>query len=190
MLNIVDIAAAAEATHAAGAMLVVDNTFATPYLQRPLELGADVVMHSTTKYLGGHSDVDRRLRGDERRGDRREAPLPPEVARRGAGAVRLLARAARDQDARRADAAALRERDRGRGDARAALARRARPLPRPAAPSRPRDRGAPDAELRRDGLVPRRVARGSGAHRRRDEALPARGVARRRREPHRGAARG
>src|SRR5213082_1655865 len=57
MLNVVDIAAAAEAAHAAGALLVVDNTFATPYLQRPLELGADVVVHSTTKYLGGHSDV-------------------------------------------------------------------------------------------------------------------------------------
>ena len=57
MLNVVDIAAAAEAAHAAGAILVVDNTFATPYLQRPLELGADIVMHSTTKYLGGHSDV-------------------------------------------------------------------------------------------------------------------------------------
>ena len=57
MLNVVDIAAAAEAVHAAGALLVVDNTFATPYLQRPLELGADVVVHSTTKYLGGHSDV-------------------------------------------------------------------------------------------------------------------------------------
>jgi cystathionine beta-lyase/cystathionine gamma-synthase len=56
-LDLVDIRAAAEATHAAGAMLVVDNTFATPYLQRPLELGADVVVHSTTKYLGGHSDV-------------------------------------------------------------------------------------------------------------------------------------
>jgi cystathionine beta-lyase/cystathionine gamma-synthase len=57
LLNVVDIAAAAEAAHAAGAMVVVDNTFATPYLQRPLELGADVVLHSTTKYLGGHSDV-------------------------------------------------------------------------------------------------------------------------------------
>jgi cystathionine beta-lyase/cystathionine gamma-synthase len=57
LLNVVDIAAAAEAAHAAGALLVVDNTFATPYLQRPLELGADVVVHSTTKYLGGHSDV-------------------------------------------------------------------------------------------------------------------------------------
>jgi cystathionine beta-lyase/cystathionine gamma-synthase len=57
MLNIVDIAKAAEAAHAVGAILVVDNTFATPYLQRPLELGADIVVHSTTKYLGGHSDV-------------------------------------------------------------------------------------------------------------------------------------
>jgi cystathionine gamma-lyase len=57
LLNIVDIRAAAEAAHAAGAMVVVDNTFATPYLQRPLELGADIVIHSTTKYLGGHSDV-------------------------------------------------------------------------------------------------------------------------------------
>jgi len=57
LLNIMDIKRAAEAAHAAGALLVVDNTFATPYLQRPLELGADIVVHSTTKYLGGHSDV-------------------------------------------------------------------------------------------------------------------------------------
>jgi cystathionine beta-lyase/cystathionine gamma-synthase len=57
MLNIIDIRKAAEATHEAGAILAVDNTFATPYLQRPLELGADIVVHSTTKYLGGHSDV-------------------------------------------------------------------------------------------------------------------------------------
>jgi cystathionine gamma-synthase len=56
-LNVVDIAAASEAAHAAGAQVVVDNTFATPYLQQPLALGADVVLHSTTKYLGGHSDV-------------------------------------------------------------------------------------------------------------------------------------
>jgi cystathionine gamma-synthase len=57
LLNIVDIRKAADAAHAVGAMLVVDNTFATPYLQRPLSLGADAVIHSTTKYLGGHSDV-------------------------------------------------------------------------------------------------------------------------------------
>jgi cystathionine gamma-synthase len=57
LLNIVDIRAAAEAAHAAGALVVVDNTFASPYLQQPLSLGADIVLHSTTKYLGGHSDL-------------------------------------------------------------------------------------------------------------------------------------
>jgi cystathionine gamma-synthase len=56
-LRISDIAALAEVSHRRGATLVVDNTFATPYLQTPLTLGADVVMHSTTKYLGGHSDA-------------------------------------------------------------------------------------------------------------------------------------
>ncbi|HCS59814.1 MAG TPA: cystathionine gamma-synthase [Microbacterium sp.] len=57
LLKIVDIAATAELAHAAGAIVVVDNTFASPALQRPLSLGADLVVHSTTKYLGGHSDV-------------------------------------------------------------------------------------------------------------------------------------
>lgn len=56
-LSIIDIAATATYVHSRGAHLVVDNTFATPYLQNPLMLGADVVVHSTTKYLGGHSDV-------------------------------------------------------------------------------------------------------------------------------------
>jgi cystathionine gamma-synthase len=57
LLNIVDIRAAADAAHAAGALVVVDSTFASPYLQQPLALGADIVLHSTTKYLGGHSDL-------------------------------------------------------------------------------------------------------------------------------------
>jgi cystathionine gamma-synthase len=57
MLRICDLTGAAELAHRAGALLAVDNTFATPYLQQPLALGADVVVHSTTKYLGGHSDV-------------------------------------------------------------------------------------------------------------------------------------
>jgi cystathionine gamma-synthase len=57
LLNITDIEATAAVAHDGGALLVVDNTFASPYLQRPLTLGADVVVHSTTKYLGGHSDV-------------------------------------------------------------------------------------------------------------------------------------
>ncbi|MEU8197993.1 cystathionine gamma-synthase [Microbispora amethystogenes] len=57
LLNVADIAALADVAHDAGALLVVDNTFASPYLQQPLGLGADVVVHSTTKYVGGHSDV-------------------------------------------------------------------------------------------------------------------------------------
>lgn len=57
LLSVADISAIAERAHAAGALLVVDNTFATPYLQQPIALGADVVVHSTTKYVGGHSDV-------------------------------------------------------------------------------------------------------------------------------------
>lgn len=57
MMNIIDIKAVAKLAKARNILLAVDNTFATPYLQRPLELGADIVMHSATKYLGGHSDV-------------------------------------------------------------------------------------------------------------------------------------
>ena len=57
LMKITDIAAISEIAHTAGAVVVVDNTFASPYLQQPLSLGADVVTHSTTKYLGGHSDV-------------------------------------------------------------------------------------------------------------------------------------
>lgn len=57
MLQIIDIAGAAAAAHSHGALLVVDNTFASPFFQKPLALGADIVSHSTTKYLGGHSDV-------------------------------------------------------------------------------------------------------------------------------------
>ncbi|HEU5041125.1 MAG TPA: cystathionine gamma-synthase [Gemmatimonadales bacterium] len=57
MMNLVDLAAAGDLTQARGYLLVVDNTFATPYFQRPLEHGADLVLHSTTKYLNGHSDM-------------------------------------------------------------------------------------------------------------------------------------
>ena len=57
LLTCIDIAAVAEVAHANGAIVVVDNTFATPYLQQPLDHGADIVVHSATKYLGGHSDV-------------------------------------------------------------------------------------------------------------------------------------
>jgi cystathionine gamma-synthase len=57
LLNVADIAELADVAHAAQAQLVVDNTFASPYLQQPLAFGADFVVHSTTKYIGGHSDV-------------------------------------------------------------------------------------------------------------------------------------
>jgi cystathionine gamma-synthase len=57
LMNVTDIVLVAEVAHAAGARLLVDSTFATPALQRPIELGADIVLHSTTKYYGGHSDV-------------------------------------------------------------------------------------------------------------------------------------
>lgn len=57
MMNIIDIEAASQVAKKHNVLLVVDNTFATPYLQNPLDLGADIVMHSATKYLGGHSDV-------------------------------------------------------------------------------------------------------------------------------------
>jgi len=56
MMTLTDIAACAEAAHARGALVVVDNTFCSPYLQRPIEMGADIVVHSTTKFLNGHSD--------------------------------------------------------------------------------------------------------------------------------------
>ena len=129
LLNIVDIKKAADAAHAAGAILVVDNTFATPYLQRPLELGADIVVHSTTKYLGGHSDVIGGFAANERPDDCRAAHVPAEVARRSSGAAGLLARVARHQDARRADAPALPERACALRLSRPASARRAGLLP-------------------------------------------------------------
>ena len=57
MMNLVDLAAVGDLTQARGLLYVVDNTFATPFFQRPLEFGADIVLHSTTKYLNGHSDM-------------------------------------------------------------------------------------------------------------------------------------
>ena len=103
-------------THEAGALLVVDNTFASPYLQQPLALGADVVVHSTTKYAGGHSDVvggavvvaaGATTRDGGRLGADR---LPPERDGRRGRPVRRLARAARPEDPRGAHGAALRQR--------------------------------------------------------------------------------
>ena len=185
LLNVVDIARGRGRARAAGALLVVDNTFATPYLQQPLALGADIVLHSTTKYLGGHSDVVGGFAGDERPDDRGAAALPPEVARRRAGPVRRLARAARGQDARRPDGPPLRQRARRR--------RVPRGHPRvervlyPGLPTHPghelaarqmRDFGGMVSFLRRE--------RGGGRRARRPDAdVDARREPRRRREPDR-----
>ena len=92
LLRIADIAALAELAHARDALLVVDNTFATPYLQRPLALGADMVVHSTTKYLGGHSDVVGGFVATSDDAAGRTDRLPPERHRGGPGPLRLLSR--------------------------------------------------------------------------------------------------
>ena len=110
LLKIVDIAAVAERAHAAGALVVVDNTFASPYLQQPLALGADIVVHSTTKYVGGHSDVVGGAVLTNDAGDGRAPALHPELDGRGAGPARLLPHPARRQDAGRAHGAPLRQR--------------------------------------------------------------------------------
>jgi hypothetical protein len=110
LLNIADIEALASIAHDAGSLLVVDNTFASPYLQQPLALGTDIVVHSTTKYVGGHSDlvggavVVRDL-------DLAEAiTFHPERDGCGGRPVRLLPQPPRPQDARGPDGPALRQR--------------------------------------------------------------------------------
>ena len=129
LLQILDIAAIAELAHDRGALLAVDNTFASPYLQRPLELGADLVVHSTTKYLGGHSDVI----GGAVIG-RRDLLEPIAFYQNAAGGVPgpfdCLARAPRHQDAGRPHGAALRQRPGTGRLARRAAAGRARLLSR------------------------------------------------------------
>ena len=113
-MAIVDIAAVAELAHHHGARLVVDNTFATPYLQQPLALGADIVVHCATKYLGGHSDVVGGcvVTDDAELAERHR--LRAERRRRRAVAVRLLPGAAGPQDAGRPHGPPLRQRPRRR----------------------------------------------------------------------------
>ena len=159
LLNVVDIRAAAEAAHAVGAILVVDNTFATPYLQNPLDLGADVVVHSTTKYLGGHSDVvggfvatndptiAERLYFLQKSLGAVPGPFDSWLVLRG---IKTLAVRMRQHCENARAIAGWLEQQPGR---------RAGALPGPPVASRPRDREAADARLRRDGLVPRRRPR-------------------------------
>ncbi len=160
-LGIVDIAAVAAVVHELGAVLVVDNTFATPYLQRPLELGADVVVHSTTKYLGGHSDVVGGFVAvvDDELGER--IAFLQNAAGGVSEPVRLLPRAARDQDARRPHGPALRQRARRRRDA-----RRAPAVDRvlyPGLPSHPGPRGRGAADAGFGGMVSFLAAGGEDA---------------------------
>ena len=98
LLRVADISAISEITRAAGAALIVDNTFGTPYLQRPLELGADIVVHSATKYLSGTRRPDGR-RGRGRPALRRRRGATTQARRGRARPLRGLARPPRPQDA-------------------------------------------------------------------------------------------
>ncbi len=93
-----DIAAAAEIAHSAGAVLLVDNTFASPVLQRPIEYGADIVMHSMTKFINGHTDVVAGMIVPSDRRDAHAAQTGPRLSRRLHGPAPGVARPARFQD--------------------------------------------------------------------------------------------
>ena len=149
-LKVVDIAALCTLCNEADIASVVDNTFATPYLQSPLELGATMVAHSTTKYLGGHSDVvgGAIITNDERWMDEIQfilnshgrQPRPP----------RLLPDHARDQDLARADGSSLRQRRALRRLSRQPPAGQQNHLPGARQPPATRHRGEPNEPLRRD----------------------------------------
>ncbi len=186
LLKIVDIALIAEIAHAAGLIVVVDNTFASPALQQPLALGADVVVHSTTKYLGGHSDV---LGGtvvfaDDRFFDQVKfqqfavgavsAPLDAWLTTRG---IKTLALRMRQHSE---NAQAIAEWAQERPEFAQVY------FPRAALAPRPRDRREADERIRRDALVrARRGSRHGTGVRREHLAVPARRVAGRRRVAHR-----
>ena len=187
LLNIVDIKKAADAAHAAGAILVVDNTFATPYLQRPLELGADIVVHSTTKYLGGHSDV---IGGFAATND-------PTIAERLMFLQKSLGAVPGPLDCwlvlRGIKTLAVRMRQHCQNaHALSGFLDRHPRVEQVFYPGLPRHPGhaiaaQTDERLRRHDLVPARVGGGSDGIRCEHEAFQARRIARRRREPHRAA---
>ena len=146
--------------HAEGALLVVDNTFASPYLQSPIALGADVVTHSTTKYAGGHSDVVGGAvvvapgadpgRPERRRADR----VPPERDRGRRRAVRLLAGAARASRPWPCAWSGTATTPRASSSSSSNTRRSRRCTTRAAGPPQPRRRRQADAPLRRHGGVP------------------------------------
>ena len=181
LLKIVDIAVIAEIAHAAGAVVVVDNTFASPALQQPLALGADLVVHSTTKYLGGHSDV---LGGAIVFGDDRHyepiafqqfavgavsAPLDAWLTTRG---IKTLAVRVRQHSE---NAQAIAEWAAERPEFETVF------YPRTRDPPRSRRRRTTDERIRRHAVArAERRTRGRAGVRREHPAVPARGVARRR----------
>ncbi len=110
VMRLTDLRRAADLAHRHGAQLVVDNTFASPYIQRPIELGADLVMHSTTKYLNGHSDSVGGVVIATRDDDIEWLKFVQNAAGAILSPVRLVAGAARHQDAAAPDGAAQRER--------------------------------------------------------------------------------
>ena len=190
LLKVVDIAAIAERAHSVGAVVVVDNTFASPYLQQPLALGADIVVHSTTKYIGGHSDAVGGIAITSDDAPPPGARLPAERDRVGAGAGRLLPdlRGAKTLAIRMREHCANAGRDRRVSDRRGSRLGGALSGPRHA--REPRGRGAADARLRRHGLVPPpRRPRGSRRGPARDRHLVAGREPRRRREPGRASRR-
>ena len=105
MMNLVDLAAVGDLAQARGYLYVVDNTFATPFFQRPIESGADIVLHSTTKYLNGHSDMVGGILVTITGRSGRAAGIHPERGWRRAGTDGLLACASGDQDPSTAHAA-------------------------------------------------------------------------------------
>ena len=166
-----------------GALLVVDNTFASPYLQRPLDLGADIVVHSTTKYLGGHSDVVGGAVVIKDPAHAEDLAFTQNATGAVAGPVRRLAHAARHQDPRGADGPALRQR-RPRRAMRSRTIRPSRPCstrgcPATRATSSPRRRCATSAAWSPSGW--RRARRRRSSVCASDQAVHARRVARRRR---------
>ncbi len=186
LLTCIDIEAVADVAHRHGGRCVVDNTFATPYLQRPLEHGADAVVHSTTKYLGGHSDVI----GGFVALDDDEIAEPLRFIQNAAGAVpapfdcylvlRGLKTLAVRMDRHCANARAIVDLLVGHPDG------RSRPLPTAARPSGPRRRREADARLRGNGLVHLRWRRDCRArHRASYRAVHAGRVARCSRVTHR-----
>ena len=152
LLKLADLAAIAALARKRGILTVVDNTFASPYVQRPLELGCDIVVHSTTKYLNGHSDI---VGGVAVVGDNRELAEQMRFLQNAVGAIAgpfdSLSRASRLEDSGAPHGAALCERARDRALAGSAQRRRARDLSRPRKPSAACAGQAADERLRRHG---------------------------------------